>query len=632
MCGIVGYFSRGEADHKAHLDQALQALSKRGPDTQVSRILSPHVGFGHARLSIIDTTDCATQPMTDETGRYTIIFNGEIFNYRELRAQFLGDKKFHSSSDTEVLLDLYIKLGKDCLQHLNGFFAFAVYDSVEQSLFIARDRMGIKPLHVYEDNGKIIFASELKAIFAFPVTKEIDYDSLALYLQLNYIPGTHSILKNVSRLQPGWYMTIDSSGAVRRSQYYQVPFDDTMLVAETPPSYEKAKDELRELLDASVQRRLVSDVPLGAFLSGGIDSSIVVSLAARHKPDLNTFSIGFKDEPFFDETYYADLVAKKFGTNHTVFSISTEDMYRHIFDILDYIDEPFADSSAIAVYILSMHTRRHVTVSLSGDGGDELFAGYNKHDAELRARKNNLVNAAVRTGLPVWKMLPKSRQSKFTNIFRQLERYGLGLKLSPQERYWRWCAFVDGNDAQRLIRANHSINKADIDQRKEAVLKYVNGKDSINDVLMADTQMVLPNDMLTKVDLMSMANSLEVRVPILDYTVVNYAFTIPTKFKIADGHTKKILKDAFRDVLPDELYTRPKRGFEVPLLKWFRTGLRSLIEDDLLSDSFIEQQGIFDLAEIQQLRRQLFSSDPGEVHARIWGLIVFQYWYKKYFV
>ncbi|MBS1684654.1 MAG: asparagine synthase (glutamine-hydrolyzing) [Bacteroidetes bacterium] len=632
MCGIVGYFSKAEADHKAHLDKALQALSLRGPDTQVSRILSPHVGFGHARLSIIDTTDCATQPMTDETGRYTIIFNGEIFNYRELRAQFLGDQKFHSSSDTEVLLDLYIKLGEDCLQHLNGFFAFAVYDSVEQSLFIARDRMGIKPLHVYEDNGKIIFASELKAIFAFPISKEIDFDSLALYLQLNYIPGSNSILKHVSRLLPGWYMTIDRTGHQGKAQYYKVPYDDRNLIADTPASYDRAQSELRTLLDASVQRRLVSDVPLGAFLSGGIDSSIVVSLAARHKPDLNTFSIGFKDEPFFDETYYANLVAKKFGTNHTVFSITTEDMYQHLFDILDYLDEPFADSSAIAVYILSMHTRKHVTVSLSGDGGDELFAGYNKHDAELRARKKNLVNTAVKAGLPVWKMLPKSRQSKFTNIFRQLERYGVGLKLSPQERYWRWCAFVDQDDAQRLIRANHSINKADIDQRKEAVLKYVNGKDSINDVLMADTQMVLPNDMLTKVDLMSMANSLEVRVPILDYTVVNYAFTIPTKFKIAGGHTKKILKDAFRDVLPDELYTRPKRGFEVPLLKWFRTGLRSLIEDDLLSDSFIEQQGIFDATEIRLLKKQLFSSDPGEVHARIWGLIVFQYWYKKYFL
>jgi asparagine synthase (glutamine-hydrolysing) len=632
MCGIVGYFSRSGADLKAPLDLSLKALSLRGPDTQVSLILSPHVGFGHARLSIIDTTDHATQPMVDETGRYTIIFNGEIFNYRELREKFLRDKKFHSSSDTEVLLDLYIKLGKDCLEHLNGFFAFAIYDSVEQTIFIARDRMGIKPLHVYDDGDKIIFASELKAIFAFPVKKEIDFDSLALYLQLNYIPGTSSILKNVSRLQPGWYMTIDKNGGVSKQQFYQVPFDDSKLVPETPASYEDAKSKLKTLLDASVERRLVSDVPLGAFLSGGIDSSIVVSLAAKHKPDLNTFSIGFKDEPFFDETQYANLVAKKFKTNHTVFSITTDDMYQHLFDILDYIDEPFADSSAIAVYILSMHTRKHVTVSLSGDGGDELFAGYNKHDAEMRARQNNLVNTAVKTGLPIWKMLPKSRQSKFTNIFRQLERYGVGLKLSPKERYWRWCAFVDEGDAMKLLKNSSSVSKTEIESRKESVLKFVEGKNSINDVLMADTQMVLPNDMLTKVDLMSMANSLEVRVPILDYTVVDFAFTIPTKFKIADGHTKKILKDTFRDVLPDELYTRPKRGFEVPLLKWFRTGLRSLIEDDLLNDKFVEEQGIFDLHEIQQLKRQLFSSDPGEVHARIWGLIVFQYWYKKWFL
>ena len=632
MCGIVGYFSKSEADLKAPLDKALTALNKRGPDKQVSQILSPFVGFGHARLSIIDTTDHATQPMSDETGRYTIIFNGEIFNFQNLRERFLSDRKFHSTSDTEVLLYLYIKMGKDCLQHLNGFFAFAIYDAVEGSIFIARDRMGIKPLHVYEDGEKIIFASELKAIFAFPVKKEIDFDSLALYLQLNYIPGTNSILKNISRLNPGWYMRIDKDGKQTKAQFYQVPFDDSKLVPETPASYEAAKDKLVSLLDASVERRLISDVPLGAFLSGGIDSSIVVSLAAKHKPDLNTFSIGFKDEPFFDETYYANLVAKKFKTNHTVFSITTDDMYQHVFDILDYIDEPFADSSAIAVYILSMHTRKHVTVSLSGDGGDELFAGYNKHDAEMRARQNNFVNWAVKTGLPIWQMLPKSRNSKFTNIFRQLERYGIGLKLSPQERYWRWCAFVDENDALRLLKNGSSIDKKNVESRKEKVLKFVNGKNSINDVLMADTQMVLPNDMLTKVDLMSMANSLEVRVPILDYTVVDFAFTIPTKFKIAEGHTKKILKDAFRDVLPDELYNRPKRGFEVPLLNWFRTGLRSLIEDDLLSDSFIREQGIFDVSEINQLKQQLFSNSPGEVHARIWGLIVFQYWYKKYFV
>jgi asparagine synthase (glutamine-hydrolysing) len=633
MCGIVGYFSKTETELKAPLEAALRALNKRGPDKQVAQILSPQVGFGHARLSIIDTSEDGTQPMSDPSGRYTIIFNGEIFNYRDLKAQFLSDKTdFHSHSDTEVLLHLYMRMGVDCLQHLNGFFAFAIYDRQDGSVFIARDRMGIKPMHVYEDNEKIVFGSELKAIMAFPIKKEIDFDSLALYLQLNYIPGSSSILRNITRLAPGCFMTIDRNGKKTNGRYYQVPFDDSKLVPETPDSYEAAKKKLRQLLDASVERRLVSDVPLGAFLSGGIDSSIIVSLASKHKPDLNTFSIGFKDEPYFDETYYANLVAKKFKTNHTVFSITTNDMYEHLFDILDYIDEPFADSSAIAVYILSMHTRKHVTVSLSGDGGDELFAGYNKHKAEMRARQNNLINWGVKTTLPIWQMMPKSRNSKFTNIFRQLERFGIGLRLSPQERYWRWCAFVDNNDAIKLLKSGSAVEQKTIYSRKEAVLKYVEGKNSINDVLMADTQMVLPNDMLTKVDLMSMANSLEVRVPILDYTVVNYAFTIPTKFKIADGHTKKILKDAFRDVLPDELYTRPKRGFEVPLLNWFRTGLRSLIEDDLLNDNFIKEQGIFEPNEISALKQQLFSSNPGEVHARIWGLIVFQYWYKKWFV
>lgn len=632
MCGIVGYFSKPETDLRASIEKALVALNKRGPDKRVSAVLSPHVGFGHARLSIIDTSEGGTQPMTDASGRYTIIFNGEIFNYTELKETHLsGQSGFHSSSDTEVLLYLYIKLGKDCLQYLNGFFAFAIYDRDLGSVFIARDRMGIKPLHIYQDSNTLIFASELKAIFAFPIQKDIDFNSLGLYLQLNYIPGTASILKNVHRLKPAHYLTIDKSGSVQEQAYYQVPFDDSKLLPTSAASYADAQKQLVSLLDASVKRRLVSDVPLGAFLSGGIDSSIIVSLAAKHKPDLNTFSIGFKDEPYFDETYYANLVAKKFKTNHTVFSITTDDMYQHLFDILDYIDEPFADSSAIAVYILSMHTRRHVTVALSGDGGDELFAGYNKHKAELSARENSLINMAVKTGLPIWEMLPKSRNSKFTNIFRQLERYGIGLQLSPQERYWRWCAFVDEKAALKLFKAPITTDKNRTDALKEEVLKYVKGGDSINDVLMADTQMVLPNDMLTKVDFMSMANSLEVRVPILDYTVVNFAFTVPTAFKIADGHTKKILKDSFRDVLPDELYTRPKRGFEVPLLNWFRTGLRSLIEDDLLKDSFIEEQGIFDPTEIRQLKQQLFSNSPGEVHARIWGLIVFQYWYKKYF-
>lgn len=633
MCGIAGYFSlQSSTDYSVELKSALVGLSKRGPDKQVGIRLSDQVGFGHARLSIIDTSEGGTQPMTDDSGRYTIIFNGEIFNYRELRKTFLSEKNdFTSTSDTEVLLYLYTKLGKECLQHLNGFFAFAIYDKYEQTIFIARDRMGIKPLHIYQDEKIIVFASELKAIFSFPIKKEIDFDSLALYLQLNYIPGNNSILKNVKRLQPGHFLEIDKEGNTKTAAYYTIPHDDTKLVSDDANSYEAAKRKLVNLIDESVERRLVADVPLGAFLSGGIDSSIVVSSASKHVPDLNTFSIGFKDEPFFDETYYANLVAKKFNTNHTVFSITTDDMYSHLFEILDYIDEPFADSSAIAVFILSHETRKRVTVSLSGDGGDELFGGYNKHLAEVRARENNLVNRTLKAGLPLLEMLPKSRQSKFSNLFRQLQRYSEGLQLSAKERYWRWCVFVEQNDALALLNPQNKVDIQQLEERKNYVLQHIRKEGTINDILMADTQMVLPNDMLTKVDLMSMANSLEIRVPLLDYTVVNYAFTIPQKFKIHQSQTKRILKDAFRDVLPDELYTRPKRGFEVPLLKWFKTGLRSLIEDDLLKEDFVEAQGIFSVEEVQKLKQKLFSSNPEDVHARIWGLIVFQYWYKKYF-
>lgn len=631
MCGIVGYFSK-EATHKLEgaLQCALPALNKRGPDSQQAQTLSPHVGFGHARLSIIDTSSIANQPMQDAGGRYTIIFNGEIFNFRELRQQFLPEVKFTSTSDTEVLLNLFIKLGKDCLQHLNGFFAFAIFDSLKQEIFIARDRFGIKPLHVYADDKMIVFASELKAIFQFPVKKEIDYNTLALYLQLNYVPGTGSMLKNVQKLQPGYFAVIDSTGNYTTKAYYTVPYTPGTKITEAGKDYDTAKATLRKLIEESVERRLVSDVPLGSFLSGGIDSSIITACAAKKVSQLNTFSIGFKDEPYFDETKYANLVAKRFGTNHTVFSVSNNEMFDNIFAILDYIDEPFADSSAIAVYILSQKTRQRVTVALSGDGGDELFAGYNKHQAEMKARKKNVVNMAMQMGLPFFKALPKSRHSKYGNLFRQLHRYSEGLQLSAAERYWRWCSFNTLNEATALIKNKQLLNTAEIERRKEFVLNAVKEGGDLNDVLFADTQMVLPNDMLTKVDFMSMANSLEVRVPLLDYTVVDFAFSLPVAYKADGKQGKKILKDAFRDVLPGELFTRSKHGFEVPLLKWMQTGLRSLIEDELLERKFIEQQNIFDWNEIDRIRQKLFSNDPSDVHATLWGLLVFQYWYKKY--
>ncbi|MBP7389203.1 MAG: asparagine synthase (glutamine-hydrolyzing) [Chitinophagales bacterium] len=633
MCGIAGYFS-GELNHHLAdvLPLAIKKLNKRGPDFQQTKICSNKIGLAHARLSIIDTSAIAHQPMSDSTGRFTIVFNGEIFNYRELKATYLTGMAFQSNSDTEVLLQLYIKLGEQCLPLLNGFFAFAIYDSANEELFLARDRFGIKPLVIYRGDSFIAFASEMKALYKFPCARIIDYNVLALYLQLNYIPPQCSILKDFQKLGPGCFARVSKEGSLNISTWYSLPYKPGTIIESKNFDYDKSKQKLKQLVHESVERRLVSDVPLGTFLSGGIDSSIVTACAAGKVNSLNTFSIGFKDEPYFDETRYANLVAKKFGTNHTVFSISNDEMFENIFSILDYIDEPFADSSSIAVYILSQKTRQNVTVALSGDGGDELFAGYNKHKAELQARKDSVINKVVELGLPIISKLPKSRHGKLGNLFRQLQRFGEGVSMSNADRYWRWCSFNSASTALQLLNEKIAPKADEIQNSNRFIQDWITKSGDLNDVLFADTQLVLPGDMLTKVDYMSMANSLEVRVPLLDYTIVDFAFSLPVNFKIDKNGGKKILKETFRKDLPDELYTRPKRGFEVPLLKWMKTGLHDLIENELLNDQFIIEQGIFSTSAIRSLKQKLNSNNPEDVHATLWGLLVFQYWWKQTFV
>lgn len=632
MCGITGIFAFNLVGkfNKIHTAAATQALASRGPDYH-NVYLDDWVGLGHRRLSIIDTSAIAHQPMWDESKRYGIIFNGEIFNYRELKQELEAKGiSFFSQSDTEVLLKLFILEKEKCLNKLNGFFAFCIYDKQEQSFFIARDRYGIKPLLYLHDEHKFLFASEMKAIIQYGIEKDLDYSSLFTYLQLNYIPAPQTIFCKVKKLLPGHYLTI-VKGQLSMHRYYAIPYD-SVKANSNAISYEAAKQKLKDLLEASVKRRLVADVPLGTFLSGGIDSSVITGLAAKHKSNLHTFSIGFKDEKFFDETEYARLVANHFKTEHTVFSLTNVNLYEHVHAILDYLDEPFADSSAINVYILSRETRKHATVALSGDGADELLAGYNKHEAFHRVLhkgwKKNLVSALH----PLWKVMPQSRSNPWANKARQLARFAEGMKLSSQERYWRWAGFVDEKTALSLFseKSRAGLLMEDYSTTKSELLKSIPEHESINDILYTDMGMVLSNDMLTKVDLMSMANSLEVRVPFLDYEVVNFLFSLPVEFKINSGIRKRILQDSFQDILPQQLYNRPKKGFEVPLLKWFRKEMKSLIADDLLSKKFIEEQGIFNYPEIEKLTRQLFSSSPGDVHARIWGLIVFQHWWKKF--
>jgi asparagine synthase (glutamine-hydrolysing) len=660
MCGITGILAFSEEGKKflSHTKDATSALARRGPDAG-GIFFHNRVALGHRRLKIIDVSDSAAQPMSDAINRYTIVFNGEIFNYRELKKNLLAKGiKFKSESDTEVLLYLFIceKENKTLsasenswqtkmLEKLDGEFAFAIYDKEEENLFLARDRFGIKPLYYFADKDKFIFASEIKALLKYNIPMDLDETSLQLYLHLNYIPSPYSIFKNVKKLGAGHFLKVNigemegwKDGRMRFeigkyyelhtpsiSQYPNIPISQPRVLGAL--NYADAQKKLYHLVSNSVQSRMISDVPLGTFLSGGIDSSIISALAAKHTKHLQTFSIGYKDEKYFDETHYAKIVAKKIKSEHTVFCLTNDDLFANLHSVLDYIDEPFADSSALAVHILSMHTRKYVKVALSCDGADELFGGYNKHYAELNARRTGIIRTLLKSSpivREVLKRAPKSRNTRVGNKIRQLQKFSEGIELTQKERYWRWAGFYSEKELKKLFTADYT----NYYRRKNEILKYIN--DDFNSVFLTDVRLVLENDMLVKADRMSMANSLEVRVPFLDHKIVDFAFSLPRDFKIDERRRKKILRDAFKNDLPAEIFSRKKHGFEVPLLKWFRTELRAMITDDLLSEKLIKEQGLFNYTQIKKILHQLFSGSPDDSVARVWGLIVFQYWWKKY--
>lgn len=643
MCGITGVVNLTSQSNVTNcIRKATSRLANRGPDSE-GIFEGNGIALGHRRLSIIDTTEGANQPMKDPTGRFVIVFNGEIYNYKTYRALLEAEGvTFKTGSDTEVLLHLYIREREKCLDKLNGFFAFCVFDQQENSLFIARDRAGIKPLVYTLQDGFFAFASELKALFEYPIDKEIDKISLFTYLQLNYIPAPNSILEKVYKLLPGHYIKIDNcyqitSETISPVCYYQIPKPNFTHQDLNPNSYSAAQNNLMELLKESVQKRMISDVPLGSFLSGGIDSSVICALASRYTDKLHTFSIGFSDEPFFDETEYALEVAKKFKTEHTVFKLSNQDLYEHLFDVLDYIDEPFADSSALNVYILSKRTKEHVTVALSGDGADELFSGYNKHAAEYRARNVGSQRKLIQTVAPFFKKLPQNRDGKLGNLNRQLQRFAEGMKLSHKERYWQWATFRNEETANYLLQESKQYSEQRLTddafsykKRKDRILSNITKTGTLNEVLYTDMQLVLPNDMLFKVDHMSMANGLEVRTPFLDQNVLNFAFEIPVQFKINQNIRKKIVQDTFRTILPEKLYRRPKKGFEIPLTSWLKNELIDVIKNDLLSKDFILEQNIFNWPAVERQINKLESNNVGNASGTIWALVVFQYWYKKY--
>jgi asparagine synthase (glutamine-hydrolysing) len=630
MCGISGIyaFNMIGAISMIHLQSVNESLQHRGPNAGML-FNDEQVGLGHRRLSVIDLSFAANQPMTDQSERYTIVFNGEIFNYQELRQQLLAKGvTFVTQSDTEVLLQLYIHTEdkKLFLNQLQGFFAFAIYDNVEEVLFVARDRMGIKPLVYYFDEDKFVFASEISALMQFNLPKNLDYAAIFQYFQLNYIPAPYTIFSEVQKLLPAHYAIIRKKN-VQIQPYYTINLTNKKY---TVSNYEAAKKKLVELLTASVESRLIADVPLGAFLSGGIDSSIITALASGMHSNLKTFSIGYKDEPFFDETNYAAIVAKKYKTDHTVFKLSNDDLFEAVFNLIDFFGEPFADSSAIPFYILSKRTQKQITVALSGDGADEIFGGYNKYLGEYRVRNQGFTEKAVIHLLPFLEKLPQSRNSSFSNKIRQLVRFGNSSKLSAKERYWFLSSFMPETTVSSMFSAEvqTQINNSNYQNRKADILKGIEGK-NFDEILLADCNLLLPNDMLQKVDAMSMANALEVREPFMDYRVVDFAFSLPVEYKIDSKMKKKILQDAFRHLLPAELYNRPKHGFDVPLQKGFQKELKSWVLE-LLADDFIISQNFFHLSYIQNLRKLIFSGSSYDQN-HVWAILVFQHWWKKYF-
>lgn len=648
MCGITGFYNlKGLAEASPYaekLEIAIETMSLRGPDGS-GKYVEGSSALGHSRLAIIDTSASANQPFSDSSGRYTIVFNGEIFNYKEVESQLNGFNP-RTTSDTEILLQGYIEWGEKVLDKLNGFFAFAIHDKETNELFLARDRMGIKPLLLYRDEHAIVFGSEMKSLLAFGIPREIDTASQFLYHQFNYTPYPETIFKNVVELEPGTWFKVQpfdpstplrvhsaqgKGSNVQSGTYWKIPKPSA---PKTKLPYEQAQQKLRELMEKSVQRRMIADVPLGSFLSGGIDSSIIATLAARQTDKLNTFSIGYADEPLFDETHYAEAVAKKIGSNHTVFKLTNDDLYADLHDVLNYIDRPFADSSALPVHILCKHTRKHVTVALSGDGADELFSGYNKHAAEFRARNLGLKEQIVAALKPLWFLLPASRNSSFGNTVRQLQKFSEGVSLGAKDRYWNWASFMSEKDVQSLMFNPSTSLRAgaqSIDaNRKRKLTAELGTTNDLDEVLYTDLHQVLRNDMLTKVDLMSMANSLEVRVPFLDHEVVEFACSLPEEYKITSTIRKRILQETFRPDLPEMLFKRPKHGFEVPLLNWFKGELNALIKDDLLSRKLIDEQGIFNCSAVESLLNKLHSNDPGDSATHIWNLIIFQTWWKKY--
>jgi len=591
------------------------AMVHRGPDDEGVYIgAGATAGLAMRRLSIIDLAS-GRQPVRNESGSIWVVLNGEIYNFRELRRSLeQRGHTFYTGTDTEVIVHLYEEYGADCVSKLRGMFAFALWDARAKTLFLARDRLGIKPLYYVECGGRLAFASELKVLLQLPeVERALNWQAVNHLFTFGTTPASESIVAGVHKLEPGHTLTLVTGAGPVLRRYWDVRFE---------PDYGRSEhyftNRLRELLEESVRLHLVSDVPLGAFLSGGIDSSSVVATMARLSGcPVKTFSIGFR-EPDHDETRYARQVAERFGTEHREL-ILEPDITGLLDDLAWHLDEPFGDPSAIPTYMVSKLAAEQVTVVLSGDGGDELFAGYDKYRVESRERRYQRLAAPVRPVLAaVSAAMPEGARGK--NFLRHFSLAGAARYLDAQMLF-------QFDQKRRLFQPaalEHFRNDAWHDAA--VLLEAANG-DWLSSLQYFDLKHYLPLDILTKVDRMSMAHSIEARVPLLDHKLVEFAASVPPEFRLRNGSTKHIFKQALRDILPGAVIDRPKQGFAVPLGHWFRGGLAGFIRDTLLSER-CRQRGIFNEGYLERLIGLHERGRPLDL--QLWTLLSFELWCRTF--
>lgn len=627
MCGICGFVSKQNITFD-ELKNMNDSMIHRGPNdsgVEICEMKSPmsgySIGLAQRRLSIIDLSNGGHQPMSSKNGRITVVFNGEIYNYRELKEE-LKDYPFYSDSDTEVIIASYFKWGIDCVSHFNGMFAICLYDREAEETYLIRDRIGKKPLYYELDGENLIFASELKPIMLRPgFNKKIREDVLARYLCQLCVNAPDSIFENVYKLEPGAILKF-SKGGVKTWKYWDIKESYHKNMANPVRDYDTAKEELKDLLRRSVKLRMISDVPLGSFLSGGYDSSLVTAIAQENSSSpVKTFSIGFNEEKY-NEAKYAKEVAQYLGTDHTELYIDEKTMFDLVDSIPKYFDEPFADSSQIPTMLVSKLAKESVTVALSGDGGDEFFCGYNVYELVNQAQKLDVLGGVV-NGI-----------AKIPGIkaFKLNDKLPLKVRVIAENR--KKSTKTQFGSSNYVDISKKMVKKDSIPCHYEFDDKYDVKSWQIRRMLL-DMDTYLPGDILCKVDRASMKYSLESRCPILDVDVMEYSFRLDHSFKYYNGNKKRILKDIAYDYIPKELLDRPKVGFSVPLDKWLRGPLKNRMLD-MIDRDFLVRQGIFDPdTVINFVGKYLETGDNGKYsgsnYSKIcWPFFIFQQWYLEY--